>query len=203
LLGVYRSNPSSFASRRRRVKLLGNARGIKGYEKPNCVNCAHHVLYEADPVLIYSSPKHRCTIAIDLVTGEMVETDCYAMRHHWGACGPHAERFEKAAANGGNTTADPPPPVKPGMSIGLIALLVLSALAIPALAYWAYEQETYQPSVTKTGEVSVKDGSCCVTARTRLLATGGRSLWQVEVSPGDWRDCGNDCEKALRRTLAE
>ena len=92
------------------------------------------------------------------------------------------------------------------MSIELITLLVLSALAISALAYWAYEQETDQPRVIQTGkvsfkrEISVKDGSCCVTARTQLLATGKRSLWQVEVSPGDWRDCGNDCEKALRRS---
>ena len=40
-----------------------------------------------------------------------------------------------------------------------------------------------------------------VTARTRLLAIGKRSLWQFEASPGVWEDCGDDCEKALRRAL--
>ena len=191
------------------MKLLGNARGIKGYEKPNCVNCAHHMLHQADPVLIYSSPKHRCTIAIDLVTGAMTETDCYAMRHRWGACGPDAELFKLLDA------PVPPPPVPPpspdewDIRKVLKALLVgLAALAILALVYWAYEHETDQPRVIQTGEVSVKkvsvkDGSCCVTARTQLLATGKRSLWQFEASPGVWEDCGDDCQEALRRKLAK
>ena len=193
------------------MKLLGNARTIKGYEKPNCIDCANYKLYPPDPVLIYSSPKHRCTIAIDLVTGKRIETDCYAMRHRWGACGPHAERFENA----------PTPPIvenpladsskrEQGTRIGLIPLLVgLVALAIlVALVYRAYEHETDQPRVIQTGEVSVKkvsvkDGSCCVTARTQLLATGKRSLWQFEASPGVWEDCGDDCQEALRRKLAK
>jgi hypothetical protein len=171
-------------------------------------------LYPPDPVLIYSSPKHHCTAAIDLVTGAMTETDCYAMRHRWGACGPDAKLFEDAPANG-ETTAAPLLPVEQGIREGLKALLVgLGALALLALAFWVYEHETYehethQPTVIQTGdvsqmrEVSVKDGSSRVTARTRLLSIGERSLWQVEVSPGDWRDCGGDCEKALRRALAE
>jgi hypothetical protein len=49
----------------------------------------------------------------------------------------------------------------------------------------------------------VNTGSSRVTARTRLLAVGKRSLWQVEVSPGDWRDCGHDCGKVLRSALNE
>ena len=69
-----------------------------------------------------------------------------------------------------------------------------------------HEKETSQPRVIQTGEVSLrkvsmKDGTCCVTARTRLMAIGKRSLWQVEVSPGNWRDCGNDCEQVLRKAL--
>ena len=88
--------------------------------------------------------------------------------------------------------------------IGLVALL----LALLALAFWRYEQETYQTRVIKTGEVSVKkvsvkDGSCCVTARTQLLDIGKRSVWQFEASPGVWEDCGDDCEKALRTKLAK
>ena len=95
-----------------------------------------------------------------------------------------------------------------------IALLLLVSLALLALIYWAYvndtsqphENETDQPRVIKTGEVSLKkvsakDGTCCVTARTQLMATGKRSLWQVEASPGNWRDCGNDCEQTLRKAL--
>ena len=83
----------------------------------------------------------------------------------------------------------------------------LGALAILALAFWlAYEYDKEQHRVIKTGQVSVKtdsskSGSCCVTARTQLLATGNR--WQFEASPGEWKDCGDDCEKALRKTLAK
>jgi len=192
------------------VALLGNARSIKGHERPNCTKCARYKLYPPDPVLIYSSPKHHCTAAIDLVTGKMIETDCYAMRHRWGACGPDAKLFEDAPID-----PDKPPaalllPEERSMRLGWKALLVgLGALAILALAYWAYGDETYQPSVIQTGEVSqmrevsVKDGSRRVTARTRLLAIGKRSLWQFEASPGVWEDCGDDCEKALRRKLAK
>ena len=185
--------------------LLGNARGIKGYEQPNCTKCLYYKLCPPDPVLIYSSPKHRCTRAIDLVTGAMTETDCYAMRHRWGACGPYAKLFEDAPVDPDKPPPPPPPPNKWDIRA---LLVVLAALAVLALVYWAHEHQADRPRVTQTGEVSVKkvsmkDGSCCVPARTRLRATGGRSLWQVEVSPGDWRDCGNDCEKALRRTLAK
>ena len=66
-----------------------------GDPRPNCVKCAYYKLYPPDPVLLYSSPKHRCTVAIDLVTGKNTETDCYAMRHIRGECGPDARFFEK------------------------------------------------------------------------------------------------------------
>ena len=80
----------------------------------------------------------------------------------------------------------------------------LSVLAILALAFWAFKLGLYHPSVIQRGQVSVSHGGSRVIARTQLLALGkGPSLWQVEVSPGDWRDCGHDCEKALRGALAE
>jgi hypothetical protein len=191
------------------VELLGNARSITGDKSPKCVDCMHHKLYPPDPVLLYSSPKHRCTAAIDLVTGKPIETDCYAMRHRWVECGPDARLFD---AKETPSPVDPgeekaPPPLRANRFMGLLVGLGILAILL-ALAFWRYEQEASQPRVIKTGEVSikqvsVKDGSCCVTARTHLLDSGKRSLWQVEVSPGDWRDCGDNCEMALRRTLAE
>ena len=78
----------------------------------------------------------------------------------------------------------------------------LSVLAILALAFWAFKLGLYHPSVIQRGQVSVSHGGSRVIARTQLLALG-RSLWQVEVSPGDWRDCGHDCEKVLRGAMAE
>ena len=195
--------------------LLGIVRSATGNE-PKCIDCRRHKLYPADPVLIFSSPKHRCTAVIDIVTGKTIETDCYAMRHERCECGPDAKLFEARAKEGdasekGKTLAPQPP--EP-LSKLWIALLMLVSLAILALIYWAYaqetdqphEKETSQPRVIQTGEVSLrkvsmKDGTCCVTARTRLMAIGKRSLWQVEVSPGNWRDCGNDCEQVLRKAL--
>lgn len=190
-----------------KVEPLGNARSLKADTRPRCVDCSHYKLYPADPVLIRSSPKHRCTAAVDLVTGKTAETDCYAMRHIRCECGPDAKLFENASASPKeeNTSPAPLPQGERGMSIGSIALLLLGALAILALIYWAYAQDTDQPRVIQTGEVSlrkvsVKDGA---TARTRLLTIGKHSLWQVEASPGDWRDCGNDCEQALRKALTK
>jgi hypothetical protein len=191
-------------------KLLGIVRSRTG-DEPKCIDCKRHKLYPADPVLIYSWPKHRCTAVTDIVTGDTIETDCYAMRHERCECGPDATLFEARAKDGDAPEKEKTPaasPVEPGMSIASIALLLLGAIAILALIYWAYAQETDQPRVIQTGEVSlrkvsVKDRPCCVTARTRLLTIGKRSLWQVEVSPGDWRDCGNDCERALRKALAK
>jgi len=147
------------------------------------------------------------------VTGDTIETDCYAMRHERCECGPTAKLFEKA-----QKPSPPPPPPQPAEPVNKlwVAFLLLVSLALLALIYWAYvkdmpqphEKETDHPRVIKTGEVSLKrvsakDGTCCVTARTRLMATAKRSLWQVEVSPGNWRDCGNDCEQVLQKALAK
>jgi len=79
----------------------------------------------------------------------------------------------------------------------------LAVLAILGLASWAFDHGLFQPNIIERGQVSVNTGSSRVTARTRLLAIGKRSLWQVEVSSGDWRDCGHDCGKVLRSALNE
>ena len=193
--------------------LLGIVRSTTGKE-PKCVDCKRHKLYEADTVLIFSSPKHRCTAVIDIVTGDTIETDCYAMRHQRCECGPTAKLFEKAPEK----PPSPPPPPQPPEPVSKlwVAFLILLSLALLALIYWAYdidtsqprEKETDRPRVIKTGEVSLKkvsmkDGTCCVTARTRLMATGKSSLWQVETAPGNWRDCGNDCEQVLQKALGK
>jgi hypothetical protein len=196
-------------------KLLGIVRSTTGNE-PKCIDCKRHKLYPADPVLIYSWPKHRCTAVTDIVTGKTIETDCHAMRDRRCECGPDAKLFEARAKDGDASDNEKSPSEDRGMGIASIALLLLLSLALLALIYWAYgkdtsqphEKEASQPRVIQTGEVSlrkvsVKDRPCCVTARTRLLAIGKRSLWQVEVSPGDWRDCGNDCEQALRKAMAK
>ena len=194
------------------TELVGNARSIKGDTRPNCDKCKHYRRDAADPVLIFSSPKHCCTKAIDLVTGDTIETDCYAMRHPRAECGPDAKLFEDALASpDDDQTAEPASlPDEQGMGEGWKAFFgFLGAIAILALAFWlAYEYDQDQPRVIKTGEVSVKNesskrGSCCVTAHTRLLASGNRSFWQFEASPGEWKDCGDDCEKAVRRALAK
>ncbi|MGA9546980.1 MAG: hypothetical protein WBS14_04775 [Rhodomicrobium sp.] len=195
--------------------LLGIVRSTTGKE-PKCIDCKRHKLYPADPVLIFSSPKHRCTAVTDIVTGDTIETDCSAMRHGRCECGPDAKLFEARAKNGDAPIREDPLSSRRerGMSNVWIALLILGSLALLALIYWAYDNDTYQPHeketnlprVIRPGEVSLrkgsaKDGTCCVTARTRLMAIGKRSLWQVEVSPGNWRDCGNDCEQVLRKAL--
>jgi len=193
--------------------LLGIVRSTTGKE-PKCVDCKRHKLYPADPVLIFSSPKHRCTAVTDIVTGDTIETDCHAMRDRRCECGPDAKLFEARAKGVGATEKEKPRPVDGGMGIISIALLLLLSLALLALIYWAYDndtsqrQEKEQPRVIKTGQVtlkkvSMKDGTCCVAARTRLMATGKSSLWQVETSPGNWRDCGNDCEQALQKALGK
>ncbi len=192
-------------------ELRGNARSIEGDTRPKCSKCKNYKLVPADPVLLFASPKHLCLKAIDLVTSEMTETDCYAMRHIRSECGPDAKLFEEASAKDETPTAEAPvAPVGPGIGRELkdlsaaVALLVLLAL----VAFWVSQYELNQSRVIRTGEVtlregSAKDGSRRVTARTRLLAIGKRQVWQFEASPGDWRDCGDDCEKALRKALGK
>ena len=162
-------------------KLLGIARIPKKYDdRPKCSNCKNYKLYPPDPVLIYSRPKHYCTAIKDLVTDSTIETDCYAMRRIWAECGPSAELFDPKPPDDVGTP-EPPSPVDPGMRGVWKALFgLLGALAILALAFWlAYEYDKEQHRVIQTGQVSVKTeslkgGSCCVTARTRLLVSGNR-----------------------------
>ena len=89
--------------------LLGIVRSTTGNE-PKCIDCKRHTLYPADPVLIFSSPKHRCTAVIDIVTGDTIETDCYAMRHERCECGPDAKLFEARAKDGDAPEKEEPPP---------------------------------------------------------------------------------------------
>ncbi len=83
----------------------------------------------------------------------------------------------------------------------LYAALVF--VSIMGVAYWAFELGLYRPNVVKRGEVTLADGRNRVAAPTRLLQIGARSLWQVEVAPGVWTDCGQDCGHALRKALAK
>lgn len=79
----------------------------------------------------------------------------------------------------------------------------LAALGILGLGSWALDHGLFQPNILERGQVSVNNGATRVTARTRLLTFGNRSFWQVEVSPGDWRECGHDCAKVLRSSLVQ
>ena len=146
---------------------------------------------------------------MDLVTGKTIETDCYAMRHRWVECGPDAKLFDpenspkrREDKGGGSSPSETgheyridsvPGPIGHPCDIGCSRFT-----AVPTRD----ASTPRHPNRRSLGEeVSVKDGSCCVTARTQLLATGKRSLWQFEASPGVWEDCGDDCQEALRRKL--
>lgn len=75
----------------------------------------------------------------------------------------------------------------------------LAVIAIIGVAYKAASLGLYRPSITQTGKISVDDaGWNGITAATRQVVIGKHYFWQVEVSPGDWRDCGRDCAKTLR-----
>jgi hypothetical protein len=78
-----------------------------------------------------------------------------------------------------------------------------TVVAIMGVAYWAFEHSFFEPRIVRRGQISLIEGRDRITVPTRLLDLGRRSLWQFEVSPGVWKDCGYDCEKALRRALAE
>ncbi len=81
--------------------------------------------------------------------------------------------------------------------IGGIAVVVIGFLAYEFFAFGLY-----QPTVIKRGSVVAYTGSNRaekVTAQTRLVQVGRRAFWQVEVSPGDWQDCGSDCAAVLHR----
>ena len=72
-----------------------------------------------------------------------------------------------------------------------------------SITYWVFEAGVFQPKVIQRGQVTLIEGRSRITVPTRLLSFRQRSLWQFEVSPGDWRDCGYDCEKAVRGALAK
>ncbi len=81
---------------------------------------------------------------------------------------------------------------------------LVGGIAVAVIGFLAYEffaSGLYQPSVIQHGSVAISGNNRRekVTAQTRLIQVGRRSFWQVEVSPGDWQDCGSDCAAVLRR----
>jgi hypothetical protein len=72
-----------------------------------------------------------------------------------------------------------------------------------SVAYWAFEHHLYKPAIIARSTVTVADGRNRVAAPTRQVQVGERAFWQVEISGGDWRDCGGNCEAVVRRALAE
>jgi hypothetical protein len=82
-------------------------------------------------------------------------------------------------------------------AIGGIAVIVIGAAA-----YGIFESGVYRPQIAGTGSVTTASKSLPeqkVKAQTRLAIVGRRSFWQVEVSPGVWKDCGSDCAAVLRQ----
>ncbi len=78
----------------------------------------------------------------------------------------------------------------------------VALILIGFLAYSYYEAGFYQPLVIEQGSVVAYRGinrGQKVTAQTRFVRIGRGTFWQVEASPGDWRDCGSDCAAVLRR----
>jgi hypothetical protein len=76
-----------------------------------------------------------------------------------------------------------------------------AVIVIGAAAYKIFEYGLYQPQIASTGSVTAVSSSSPgrkIKAQTRLAAVGRRSFWQVEVSPGVWKDCGSDCAAVLR-----
>ena len=77
-----------------------------------------------------------------------------------------------------------------------------AVIVIGFSAYEAFQFGLYRPQITRTGLVTATNKfnpRQTATAQTRLAIVGRRSFWQVEVSPGTWKDCGSDCEAVLRR----
>ncbi len=74
-------------------------------------------------------------------------------------------------------------------------------ILIGFLAYLYYEAGLYQPLVIEHGSVVAYGGISRdqkVTAQTRFVRIGRGTFWNVEVSPGNWQDCGSDCAAVLR-----
>lgn len=83
------------------------------------------------------------------------------------------------------------------------ALIGVAAwVAIGLIVYAAFEAGLIRPGIRQKGSVtatSILLPRRTVTARTRELAVRHYFLWQVEVSPNEWKDCGTDCAETLRR----
>ncbi|MGO8954692.1 MAG: hypothetical protein ACLPWS_15445 [Rhodomicrobium sp.] len=103
-------------------------------------------------------------------------------------------------------SASPPsgqiPPPRFG-SLRETAIAGLALAAIGAAAYEFYEAGLYQPNILAQGHAAYTDGnSHRVTAATRQIQIGKSVFWQVELSPGVWKDCGADCAGTLRKAAA-
>jgi hypothetical protein len=101
-------------------------------------------------------------------------------------------------------------PSKPSYGIPLpqvrsIREAAIGALAVAALAgaaYEFYQLGFYQPDVIARGNAVYVDGNGHrATASTRQVSVGRGRFWQVELSPGVWKDCGYDCVATLRQAL--
>jgi hypothetical protein len=85
--------------------------------------------------------------------------------------------------------------------IGGIAVIIIGAAA-----YVIFESGLYRPQIAGTGIVTAASKSAPgqkIKAQKRLAAVGRRSFWQVEVSPGLWKDCGSDCALLRQWALQE
>jgi hypothetical protein len=92
------------------------------------------------------------------------------------------------------------------LKIGSFKEAVIAGAAMIVIGFAAYEifeSGLYQPQIAATGSVTAVSKSSPglkVTAQTRLAIVGRRSFWQVEASPGVWKDCGSDCAAVLRQS---
>jgi hypothetical protein len=99
--------------------------------------------------------------------------------------------------------------LRSGLRLGRLtmrqALIASGAVIVIGFsAYQAFQFGLYQPQITRTGSVTATNKfnpRQTATAQTRLAIIGRRSFWQVEVSPGAWKDCGSDCESVLRQSV--
>jgi len=77
-----------------------------------------------------------------------------------------------------------------------------AVIIVGVAAYEAFEFGLYRPQIARTGSTTAASKVFApgqkVKAQTRLAVVGRRSFWQVEVSPGVWKDCGSDCAAVLR-----
>jgi hypothetical protein len=95
--------------------------------------------------------------------------------------------------------------MRSGLKIGSLRNAVIGGaltILIGAVAYGIFDYGLYQPQIAGNGSVTAVSSASPgkkIKAQTRLAVVGRRSFWQVEVSPGVWKDCGSDCAAVLRR----